>query len=164
MPGEAMGAIVKFVHKENPTDEIVINVEYNVIDGFLKEKWNRDGDVPDSRGYSQFPANTSAIIIRLPEYFSNLTKTNGVVPEFVNPKFANAEKTLFKDPTRLECCITDYPKIKLTNGSVGITVYNNWFAFSCVKNNIRDALALYQRGIPPYSAAFGECDYYNWNL
>ena len=32
-----------------------------------------------------------------------LERTKGVMPEFVNPKYADAEKTVFKKPTRLEC-------------------------------------------------------------
>ena len=32
-----------------------------------------------------------------------LERTKGVMPEFVNPKYADSEKTVFKKPTRLEC-------------------------------------------------------------
>lgn len=32
-----------------------------------------------------------------------LDRTKGIMPEFVNPKYADAEKTVFKKPTRLEC-------------------------------------------------------------
>ena len=39
----------------------------------------------------------------IPEYVVTLEKSRGVIPEFVNPKYANAEKTVFKSPTRLEC-------------------------------------------------------------
>ena len=34
---------------------------------------------------------------------SALERTKGIMPEFVNPKYADAEKTVFKKPTRLEC-------------------------------------------------------------
>ena len=54
-------------------------------------------------GYSHFPGNTNTLVFKLPEYYSNLSKTGGVIPEFVNPKYANAEKTVFKSATRLEC-------------------------------------------------------------
>ena len=68
-----------------------------------KEKWNPEGDVPNENGYSHFPGNTNTLVFKIPEYVENLTKTGGVIPEFVNPKYANAEKTEFKAPTRLEC-------------------------------------------------------------
>lgn len=31
--------------------------------------------------------------------------------EFVNPKYADAGRTVFKKPTRLECMMQDYPKV-----------------------------------------------------
>lgn len=34
----------------------------------------------------------------------------GLVPEFVNPKYADAAKSKFKKPTRLECMMQDHPK------------------------------------------------------
>jgi len=45
MPGESMGAICKLVNESDPSNEIVINVEYNQLDGLLREKWNNDGDI-----------------------------------------------------------------------------------------------------------------------
>ena len=36
-------------------------------------------------------------------YLEHLQATGGVIPEFVNPKYANEERTVFKAPTRLEC-------------------------------------------------------------
>ena len=42
-------------------------------------------------------------MIKLPEYLDILSKTGGIIPEFVNPKYANDEKTIFKTATRLEC-------------------------------------------------------------
>lgn len=103
MPGEAMGAICRLVNEKDLTEEIVINVEYNQLDTLLRQKWNKDGDVPNDKGYSHFPGNTNTLVFKIPEYVENLTRTGGVIPEFVNPKYANAERTVFKAPTRLEC-------------------------------------------------------------
>ena len=36
-------------------------------------------------------------------YANALAATGGTMPEFVNPKYANEERTVFKKPTRLEC-------------------------------------------------------------
>ena len=60
------------------------------------------GDVPNQQGYSSFPGNINTLVIKLPEYLDTLAKTGGVIPEFVNPKYANEEKTVFKTATRLE--------------------------------------------------------------
>ena len=98
-----MGAICRLVNEKDPSEEIVINVEYNQLDTLLRQKWNKDGDVPNMKGYSHFPGNTNTLVFKIPEYVENLTRTGGVIPEFVNPKYANAERTVFKAPTRLEC-------------------------------------------------------------
>lgn len=51
-PGEAMGAICRLVNEEDSKDELVINVEYNQLDSLLRAKWNKEGDVPNEKGYS----------------------------------------------------------------------------------------------------------------
>ena len=141
MPGEKMGAICRLVDESDSSKEIVINVEYNQLDSMLKEKWNPEGDVKNEQGYSHFPGNTNTLVFKIPEYYDNLVKTGGVIPEFVNPKYANAEKTLFKSATRLECMMQDYPKLLSSTGEVGFTMYEAWFCFSPAKNNIKDAAA-----------------------
>lgn len=91
-----------------------------------------------------------------------MVKTGGVIPEFVNPKYANAEKTLFKSATRLECMMQDYPKLLSSQGEVGFTMYDAWYCFSAAKNNIKDAAACVAQGIPSYGAAEAEWSFYNW--
>ena len=162
MPGEKMGAICRLVDETDPTKEIVINVEYNQLDGMLKEKWNPQGDIKNDIGYSHFPGNTNTLVFKIPEYYDNLVKTGGVIPEFVNPKYANAEKTVFKSATRLECMMQDYPKLLSSTGEVGFTMYETWFCFSPAKNNINDAAACVKSGIPSYGAAEAEFNFYNW--
>jgi len=162
MPGEKMGAICRLVDETDSSKEIVINVEYNQLDSLLKEKWNKDGDVKNDIGYSHFPGNTNTLVFKIPEYYDNLTKTGGVIPEFVNPKYANAEKTVFKSATRLECMMQDYPKLLSSTGEVGFTMYDAWYCFSPAKNNINDAAACVKQGIPSYGAAEAEYNFYNW--
>lgn len=106
-----MGAICRLIDESDPSKEMVINVEYNHLDVLLKEKWNPAGDIKNDLGYSNFPGNTNTLVFKLPEYYENLKKTGGVIPEFVNPKYANETKTEFKSPTRLECMMQDYPKL-----------------------------------------------------
>ena len=162
MPGEAMGAICKLVDQTDSSKEIVINVEYNQLDSLLKAKWNKAGDVANDMGYSHFPGNTNTLIFKLPEYVANLERTKGVIPEFVNPKYADDARNKFKAPTRLECMMQDYPKLISAKGAVGFTTYDTWFSFSPVKNNIKDAAVLGAKGMPSFGAAQGEYDFYNW--
>jgi UDP-sugar pyrophosphorylase len=162
MPGEKMGAICRLIDESDSSKEIVINVEYNQLDSLLKEKWNPAGDIKNDIGYSHFPGNTNTLVFKIPEYYENLTKTGGVIPEFVNPKYANAEKTVFKSATRLECMMQDYPKLLSSTGEVGFTMYDAWYCFSPAKNNINDAAACVKQGIPSYGAAEAEYNFYNW--
>jgi UDP-sugar pyrophosphorylase len=140
----------------------VINVEYNQLDGLLKEKWNKLGDIPNETGHSHFPGNTNTLVFKIPEYCANLQKTGGVIPEFVNPKYADAERTVFKSATRLECMMQDYPKLLHSQGEVGFTMYDTWYCFSPAKNNIKDAAACIAKGMPSYGAAEAEYNFYTW--
>mmetsp|Transcript_33923 Transcript_33923/g.24966 ORF Transcript_33923/g.24966 Transcript_33923/m.24966 type:complete len:364 (+) Transcript_33923:268-1359(+) len=152
-PGESMGAICKLVDQQDPNKEVVINVEYNQLDPLLKEKWNKDGDVPDEKGFSHFPGNTNTLVFKIPEYVANLELTKGVIPEFVNPKYADSTKTVFKAPTRLECMMQDYPKLLSSKGAVGFTSYETWYCFSPAKNNLKEAAAIMAKGLPSYGAS-----------
>ena len=164
MPGEAIGAICKLVDETDPSKEIVINVEYNQLESLLKAKWNAAGDVANAKGFSHFPGNTNTLVFKLREYVANLERTKGVIPEFVNPKYACELRNKFKAPTRLECMMQDYPKLLNAKGAVGFTNYPTWFSFSPVKNNIKDAAVLFGKGMPPFSGSSGEFDFYRWSI
>lgn len=88
-----MGAICRLVNKENEDEKIIINVEYNQLDALLRADFNEEGDVPNDEGYSHFPGNTNTLVFDLEQYCATLDKSGGLVPEFVNPKYANEEKT-----------------------------------------------------------------------
>lgn len=157
-----MGAICRLVDESDSTKELVINVEYNQLDSLLKSKWNPEGDVKNDQGYSHFPGNTNTLVFKIPEYVANLDKTGGIIPEFVNPKYANAEKTVFKSPTRLECMMQDYPKLLTSAGQVGFTMYETWYCFSPAKSSIEASAALYAKGMPTFGCAEAEYNFYNW--
>jgi UDP-sugar pyrophosphorylase len=109
--GEAIGGICTLKAEEKP--EVTINVEYNQIDAMLRgtEKY-KDGDVNDpATGFSVWPGNINELIFKLDSYDKALEKSSGQVPEFVNPKYADASKTVFKSPTRLECMMQDFPRL-----------------------------------------------------
>merc|ERR1712187_720834 len=89
---------------------LTINVEYNQLDPLLKET-PAGGDVADDTGFSPYPGNINVLVFKLKPMARNLKKTAGIVPEFVNPKWADPEKTKFKSATRLECMMQDYPRL-----------------------------------------------------
>jgi UDP-sugar pyrophosphorylase len=82
-----------------------------------------------------------------------------LVPEFVNPKYADAAKNKFKKPTRLECMMQDHPKVLGPGARVGFTECPDW-TYSPVKNANDEAVAKAKAGVPGRSAPEGEFEYY----
>ena len=167
-PREAVGGIMKLTRGE---ENMTINVEYNQIEALLKSSgWHKEGDASngtlglgtaDLAQYSPFPGNSNTLVFSLPEYLQTLERTGGAMPEFVNPKYADATKTLFKSATRLECMMQDYPKLLASGARIGFTQYDRWVCFSAVKNNLVDAAVKSQQGLPPQCAGTGEAEYYS---
>lgn len=157
--GEAAGGIVRLEKADG--QGMTINVEYNQLDPLLKANGQPEGDVADETGYSPYPGNTNVLIFKLKPYVENLDKSGGMIPEFVNPKYADASKEVFKKPTRLECMMQDYPKLLGSEAKVGFTNFERWVCFSAVKNNIFDAAAKASQGLPAECAATGEMDVYH---
>ena len=114
---------------------------------------------PDS-GFSPYPGNINQLIFKLETYVSTLKRTGGVLSEFVNPKYADAEKTRFKKPTRLECMMQDYPKELPPSANVGFTSAPAWLCYSPCKNNSVDAAASVAAGVPAGSPITAESDQY----
>ena len=134
---EKIGALCKLTDKNgNISYE---NIEYNQLDSLLKEKYNGIGDIPNEKGFCDFPGNLNVLIFRLESYINILHKTKGLVPEFVNPKYIDGTRKKFKAPTRLETLMQDVPKLVNDGETVGNTYFDRWFCFSACKNNIHDA-------------------------
>jgi len=159
-PGEAAGAICKLVRKDAPP--LVINVEYNQLEPLLQAS-GLGGDSADATGNSPYPGNVNTLIFALEPYAAALEATGGAMPEFVNPKYANAEKTVFKKPTRLECMMQDFPKLLSPDVAVGFTSFERWFSFSPVKNSIDEAIAAHNKGVFAASPGAGEAAVYDAN-
>ena len=122
---QAVGAITKLKHKNG--SELTINVEYNQLDPLLKATISAEGDVNDpATGLSMFPGNINQLLFKLDPYVANLNKSEGEMHEFVNPKYADKEKTVFKKPTRLECMMQEYPKVLPKGAKVGFTTAEAW--------------------------------------
>ena len=86
--------------------------------------------------------NINQLVVKLESYVATLQRTQGVMEEFVNPKYADATKTAFKKPTRLECMMQDYAKV-LPSGSsnIGFTTSASWIGYSPAKNSISEGVA-----------------------
>lgn len=95
-------------------------------------------------------------------YAEALLRTKGAMPEFVNPKYADEEKSIFKKPTRLECMMQDFPTVLSSDLArrVGFTSISADLCFSPVKNSTADGVKLQKNGTAPGVAATGEADQY----
>ena len=157
IPGEAVGGLAKLVG--NGT-ELTLNVEYNQLDPLLRATVSPEGDVPNEKGFSMFPGNINILVIRMASYVRILEKSQGIIAEFVNPKYADETKSSFKKPTRLETMMQDLPKLFGADEKVGVSIFDRRWSFSANKNNIADAAAKHEAGSPPESAATAESDFY----
>eukprot|EP00929_Paragymnodinium_shiwhaense_P092110 TRINITY_DN5199_c0_g1_i2.p1 TRINITY_DN5199_c0_g1~~TRINITY_DN5199_c0_g1_i2.p1 ORF type:complete len:601 (+),score=183.93 TRINITY_DN5199_c0_g1_i2:55-1803(+) len=154
LPGEAVGGICTLEDAAKGTS-LTINVEYNQLDPLLKAT-PTGGDVADASGFSPYPGNINILVFKVPEMDKCLETTGGIVPEFVNPKWADAEKSKFKSPTRLECMMQDFPRLCNPGDKVGFTQLDRLMCFTCVKNSLDDA----RKKNPPDCALSAESDIY----
>ena len=158
IPGEAVGALAKLVRPGSPS--LTLNVEYNQLDPLLRATVSPEGDIPDARGFSCFPGNINLLVIRLAPYLKVLESSQGIIAEFVNPKFSDASRTSFKKPTRLETMMQDLPKLFTSGEKVGVTIFDRPWCFSACKNNLTDAADKVSKNGPPESASSAENDFY----
>ncbi|MDX2081724.1 MAG: UTP--glucose-1-phosphate uridylyltransferase [Terrimicrobiaceae bacterium] len=158
VPGEAVGGLARLVRTDGPA--LTVNVEYNQLDPLLRATVSPDGDVPDARGFSLFPGNINVLVLRLEPYLKVLDRTQGIIAEFINPKFSDASRTTFKKPARLETMMQDLPKLFCDGEKVGVTVFQREWCFSACKNNLTDAADKVAKNGPPESASSAENDFY----
>jgi len=169
LAGEAAGAITSLEHKTDPEKSLVINVEYNQLDPLLKTQGDCKGDVADESGYSPYPGNANNIVIGVEAYAKTLRgEDQGVVVEFVNPKYKDETRTEFKKATRLECMMQDIPKLFQkelgSDVNIGFTTFDRWFTFSPAKNSLESGIEAVQKGsIAPGTMSSAESDKYIQN-
>jgi len=164
VPRQAKQAIGGIALLENATtgESKTINIEYNQLDPLLRA--NGEEDVKDPKtGFSPFPGNINQLLFKLGPYADVLDRTRGEMPEFVNPKYADAAKTIFKKPTRLECMMQDFPTVLTASecNKVGFTSLPSKVCFSPVKNATADGIKMQTQGIHPGVASSGEADQHN---
>ncbi|CAM9307727.1 unnamed protein product [Pylaiella littoralis] len=161
---EAAGAITALT-KDDGTS-LIINVEYNQLDPILRATVSPEGDVNDpATGLSPFPGNTNNLVFMLEPYLKVLQgEDEGVVVEFVNPKYKAGSRTEFKKPTRLECMMQDFPKLMSKemgdSAKIGFTSFEKWLTFSPAKNDLESAAAAAADGVPPGTASSAESEFY----
>ncbi len=155
--GEAVGGLAKLV---GDGKEFTLNVEYNQLDPLLRATINPEGDVADETGFSPFPGNCNTLVIRMESYVRILEASQGIIAEFVNPKYSDETKSAFKKPTRLETMMQDLPKLFGKSEKVGVTIFSRMWSFSPNKNNVVDAAAKIASGGPADSSATAENDFY----
>lgn len=158
VPGEAVGGIARLVREGAPS--LTLNVEYNQLDPLLRATVSPEGDVPNEHGFSLFPGNTNVLVIRLAPYLAVLERTQGIIAEFINPKFSDASRTSFKKPARLETMMQDLPKLFTGGEKVGVTIFHREWGFSACKNNLADAAEKVAKKGPAESASSAENDFY----
>lgn len=127
----------------------------------LRSSGHPNGDVNDpSTGFSPYPGNINQLVFQVKPYVEALERTKGLMPEFVNPKYKDDAKTIFKKPTRLECMMQDFPTVLESKDTsrVGFTSIAASLCFSPVKNATEDGVKLQQNGTAPGTAASGEAD------
>ena len=157
IPGEAVGGLAKLVRG---AESMTLNVEYNQLDPLLRATVSPEGDVANAEGFSLFPGNINVLVIGMEAYVEILEETEGIIAEFVNPKFADEERRVFKKPTRLETMMQDLPKLFRAEQRVGVAVFDRSWCFSANKNQVADAAAKQRSGGPAESAATAEADLY----
>jgi len=165
MAGEAVGAISRLVGVGG--DALTINVEYNQLDALLRATVDPAGDSGDAEGRSPFPGNTNTLVVATAHYLPTLAASQGIIAEFVNPKYADGARTTFKKPTRLETMMQDLPRLFGSEQRVGVTVMNRQWSFSADKNALADARAKAKAGRPPECASSAEAELYlanRWKL
>jgi UDP-sugar pyrophosphorylase len=146
-----------------PSLHRTINVEYNQLDPLLRDNGFPNGDVNDpNTGFSPFPGNINQLLFMAEPYAAALEECKGLMPEFVNPKYKDDSKTVFKKPTRLECMMQDFPSVLQGTDAqrVAFTSISADLCFSPVKNATEDGVKLQADGTHPGCAASGEADHY----
>ena len=76
-----------------------------------------EGDTNGPDGYSPYPGNMNEIIFSLREYEATMASSGGQITEFVNPKYTDSTRSVFKSPCRLECMMQDFAKVRIFAGN-----------------------------------------------
>lgn len=136
-------------------------VEYNKLDD-LSNLLAKPVEHSCATGKSQnlsFPGSVNTLILHLDDYATVLAKSHGTVPEFINPKFIDDEKTKFK-PARIETLMQDVALLfDAEKYKIGGTNFPR-LTYQPVKNSLQDGVQKALKEQSPYCATTGERDFY----
>ncbi|EPY43103.1 UDP-sugar pyrophosphorylase [Angomonas deanei] len=178
--GEAVGVVcrVKDTNAAGATVWRTAPVEYNIYEDAVKNAQNDKNSAlyqllhsseSSKKGVSPFPGNINTLLFHLDAYRRALQSSKGMVPEFINPKYAKNKdgQLVFKSPARIESLMQDLALCMESTAEeqntprdiIGVTVFDR-FTFQPVKNNVKDVFAKNEKGEETYGAASGEGKYY----
>ena len=138
----------------------LLPIEYNQLEPLLATMGSSDVNLKQT-GFSAYPGNTNGLVLGLGPYVAALAPVAGLVREFVNPKYADAARTAFVSPTRLECMMQDYAWLLPHGARVGYVGYPLEFGYYPCKNVLGAAAKLAAAGVPPYAASSSEFAVYH---
>lgn len=131
--GETVESICKITNLLNKKI-VTSSIDYTLLEGAIKK------EPQNKKGYSLYPANTNCIIFSLSEYSQALFDVKGVVPERVNPIYADPTKTKFSTSVPLESFVLDFTRLMTNNERVAYTQVDQAFCYSPLKNNLQAAV------------------------
>lgn len=132
-PGEAVGCIVTLHDHVNGSKKTTC-VEYNQIESYL----NGQPEPMMDNQFSIYPGNTNILVLKLDQYREKLILSNGLVPEFINPKY-ESDKITFKSPARLETMMQEF-SIFYDYNRVSYTNFDKESCYSVMKNDLASAV------------------------
>ncbi|KEG08462.1 UDP-sugar pyrophosphorylase [Trypanosoma grayi] len=158
-PKEAIGLLCD-VRSRGANVSHTVNIEYNMFEAVAASLWENGGDcaAPNSP-YSPFPGSINTLLLKLTDYVPLLAESHGAVPEFINPKYTDEAKTMFK-PCRIESLMQDVALLfKPAVHRVGGTTFTR-FTYQPVKNALQDGIKKTKEGLAAYCATTGEESFY----
>ncbi|KAG5481573.1 hypothetical protein LSCM1_05597 [Leishmania martiniquensis] len=160
VPKESIGLLCR-VKKNSGDPWLVANVEYNLFAEVSRTLTKEGGDeASGTSGFSPFPGSINTLVLKLSSYADRLQASHGIVPEFINPKYSDETRRIFKKPARIESLMQDIALLFSEDDyRVGGTVFER-FSYQPVKNSLEGAAALVAQGNSAYCAATGEADFY----
>lgn len=175
-PGEAVGLLCDVrMRCDDDEDEgnhtqadgngvwVTRNIEYNVFESVARSLTEEGGDVAAKGSpYSAYPGSINTLICQLAPYAERVRATCGIVPEFINPKYADSSRRRFKKPARVESLMQDVALLFAhTPHAVGGTVFDR-FSYQPVKNHMAEGVLKWRAQERPYCPTTGETDFYEF--
>jgi UDP-sugar pyrophosphorylase len=151
--GDSIGSILKICQKNDKNIHNTINVEYNEIKKFLNKHPNF------KKNTKKLSGNTNQFIVSLKTYDETIKKSKGIVPEFVNPKYEDQQKTIFKSPCRIETLMQDFAKHLNENHKVTCTNIIDKIIFYPIKFPLSEKNQRNRKGLPSYCIEDSEINF-----